>query len=151
MHDNLDELINYRIQQSFDIIKEVELQIRNKLLKTAVNRIYYGMFYILLALALKRTHKTSKHQQIIGQFNKEFVKKNKVDKQIGSILHKAFEDRTDNDYTGRDENQILDLCYDINLKYNILIDTHIISKNEIYSPRGRQTIFSNALNSGIYA
>ena len=57
----------------------------------------------------------------------------------------------DQDYTGKDENQILDLCYDIDLKYNILIDAHIISKSEMASLRGKQTIFINALKSGIYA
>jgi len=55
------------------------------------------------------------------------------------------------DYSGRDENKILDLCYDINLKYNILLDVHLLSKNEMTSPRGKQPIFINALKSGIYA
>ena len=54
-------------------------------------------------------------------------------------------------YTKSDENQILDLCYDIDLKYNILLDVHLLSKNEINSLRGKQPIFINALNSGIYA
>ncbi|TVR75226.1 MAG: HEPN domain-containing protein [Marinilabiliales bacterium] len=56
------------------------------------------MFYILLALALKHHFKTSKHQQLIGWFNKEFVKSGKVDTRLGSIIYKAFEDRTDSDY-----------------------------------------------------
>ncbi|MEI6054766.1 MAG: nucleotidyltransferase domain-containing protein [Lentisphaerota bacterium] len=57
----------------------------------------------------------------------------------------------DNDYTGRDENRILDLCYDIDLKYNILLDVHLLSKNEMSSIRGRQSVFINALKSGIFA
>ncbi|MCL4550288.1 MAG: nucleotidyltransferase domain-containing protein [Bacteroidetes bacterium] len=57
----------------------------------------------------------------------------------------------DREYNWNDENKILDLCYDINLKYNILIDAHIISQNEINSLRGRQPIFINAINSGLYA
>ncbi len=57
----------------------------------------------------------------------------------------------ENDYTGKDENAILDLCYDIDLKYNILLDVHIISKKELNSIRGRQPVYLNALKSGIYA
>jgi uncharacterized protein len=57
----------------------------------------------------------------------------------------------DNDYSGKDENQILDLCFDIDLKYNILLDVHLISRNELTSIRGRQPVFVNALKSGIYA
>lgn len=56
-----------------------------------------------------------------------------------------------NEYSGKDENEILDLCYDIDLKYNILIDVHLISEQEIATFRGKQPIFVNALKSGIYA
>jgi len=57
----------------------------------------------------------------------------------------------DKDYSGKDENQILDLCYDIDLKYNILIDAHLISSKELTSIRGRQPVFVNAIKSGIHA
>ncbi len=98
MSENLNELVKYRIQQAYETIAEVEFQIDNNYLNTAVTRIYYGMFYVLLALALKNSFKTSKHQQLIGWFNKEFVKSGKVDTRLGSIIHKAYEDRTDSDY-----------------------------------------------------
>ena len=57
----------------------------------------------------------------------------------------------DKDYTWRDENKILDICYDIDLKYNILIDAHLLSTKELNTLRGRQPLFMNALNYGIYA
>ena len=57
----------------------------------------------------------------------------------------------DKDYSGKDENKILDLCYDIDLKYNILLDVHLLSKREMNSERGKQPIFIKALNSGLYA
>ena len=98
MQNELQELINYRIQQAYDTLKEVEFQIENNFLSIAVNRIYYGMFYMLLALALKCGFKTSKHSQLLGWFNREFVKTEKIDREIGKIIHKAFEDRTDSDY-----------------------------------------------------
>jgi predicted nucleotidyltransferase len=55
------------------------------------------------------------------------------------------------DYTARDENQIFDLCYDINLKYNIIIDAHLISERELLTIKGKQPIFTKAIKSGIYA
>lgn len=57
----------------------------------------------------------------------------------------------ENDYSGKDENQILDLCYDIDLKYNIFLDVHLISIKELTSVRGRQAVFVNAIKSGIHA
>jgi uncharacterized protein len=55
------------------------------------------------------------------------------------------------DYSKQDENRILDICYDIDLKYNILIDAHLLSTKELETKRGRQPIFVNALKHGIYA
>ncbi len=55
------------------------------------------------------------------------------------------------DYSRQDEEIILDLCYDIDLKYNIIIDAHIISRRELNSLRGKQPLYINAINRGIYA
>ncbi|MCX6273359.1 MAG: nucleotidyltransferase domain-containing protein [Bacteroidetes bacterium] len=57
----------------------------------------------------------------------------------------------DKDYSGKDENILLDLCYDIDLKYNIIIDAHLLSVSELDTLRGKQPVFINALKSGIYA
>jgi len=57
----------------------------------------------------------------------------------------------DEEYSGKEENMIMDLCYDIDLKHNILIDAHLISKKELQSIRGRQPIFANAIKLGIRA
>jgi len=57
----------------------------------------------------------------------------------------------DKKYTSGDENDILDICYDIDLKYNIIIDAHLLSTQELSTLRARQPIFTNALKSGIYA
>lgn len=46
---------------------------------------------------------------------------------------------------------ISDYCYDIDLKHNIITDTHILSKEELSSLRGKQPIFQNAIQKGIYA
>lgn len=55
------------------------------------------------------------------------------------------------DYNKNDENKILDICYDIDLKYDIIIDAHLLSTKELKTKRGRQPMFVNALKNGIYA
>lgn len=57
----------------------------------------------------------------------------------------------DQDYNKNDENKILDICYDIDLKYDIIIDVHLLSTKELDAKRGKQPIFVNALKNGIYA
>ncbi|MEI6748727.1 MAG: nucleotidyltransferase domain-containing protein [Bacteroidota bacterium] len=49
------------------------------------------------------------------------------------------------------EREISDLCYEIELKYNIITDTHIISEPEFSTLRGKQPIFLNALEKGYHA
>lgn len=56
-----------------------------------------------------------------------------------------------NDYTQQDEDRILDICYDVYLIYNIIIDPHLLSIKELDAKRGKQPIFMNALKNGIYA
>ena len=63
-------LIEHRISKAIAAIEDVDFLIRNRKFLLAVNRIYYGMFYILSALALKYDFSTSKHQQLIGWFNR---------------------------------------------------------------------------------
>lgn len=49
------------------------------------------------------------------------------------------------------EREISDICYDIDLKYGILTDTHVLSISDLDSPRGKQPIFLNAISKGYYA
>lgn len=91
-------LIKYRIEQAYRAIKEVEIQIDNNLLNIAVNRIYYGMFYMLSSLALKYKFKTSKHGQLIGWFNKDFVKEKTIEQKYFKIIQNAFDNRSEGDY-----------------------------------------------------
>lgn len=92
------DLIKYRLEQARETIDVVDLLMRNDKLSTAVNRIYYGMFYSLLALALQFNFETSKHQQLIGWFNKEFIRSGLIEKEYGRILRDAYENRTSGDY-----------------------------------------------------
>lgn len=54
-------------------------------------------------------------------------------------------------YNWKLENEIIDVCYDIDLKYDIVTDIKIISKNELNESRGKQTYIQSALSTGLYA
>ena len=49
------------------------------------------------------------------------------------------------------EREISDLSYEIELKYNIVTDTHILAESELSSLRGKQPIFVNAIAKGLHA
>lgn len=91
-------LITYRLEQAKDTISEAELLIEHGKYRAAVNRIYYGMFYAVSAVGTLYQFTTSKHGQLIGWFNKEFIKTETFDRKYGKILREAFELRNQGDY-----------------------------------------------------
>jgi uncharacterized protein (UPF0332 family) len=91
-------LIDYRLTQAIDTLELADFLINNGKFSIAVNRIYYGMYYALTALALQFKYETSKHGQLIGWFNKEFIVTKKVDSVYGKIIRNAFQNRTKGDY-----------------------------------------------------
>lgn len=91
-------LIQYRLTQAEETIAEVRKLIDAELLNVAVNRIYYGMFYSITALALKHEFQSSKHSQLMGWFNQNFVKPGLIDTKYGKILRDAYKNRSDGDY-----------------------------------------------------
>lgn len=95
---NRRELIRHRLEQANETIEDVRILIENNRFRAAVNRIYYGMFYSLLALGIKSDFETSKHAQLIGWFNKSFINEGLIDPKYGKIINKAFNRRTKGDY-----------------------------------------------------
>ena len=100
MIDDKDRLvlIKYRMEQAIDTIDVVDFLINSDKLAVAVNRIYYGLYYSVTALAINNGFETSKHAQLIGWFNKEFVATKLTDPKFGKILKNAFQNRTKGDY-----------------------------------------------------
>ena len=55
-------------------------------------------------------------------------------------------------YDRKVQKSINDLCYDLDLKYNIFLDTQIISEYELNNTiRGKHPIFKHALKEGLHA
>ncbi len=55
-------------------------------------------------------------------------------------------------YDRKIQKSINDLCYDFDLKYNIFLDTQIISEFELKDGiRGKHPVFKNALKEGVHA
>jgi len=91
-------LIQYRINQSKQTKIEADFLITNKMYNASMNRIYYSMFYIILALGLKYQFETSKHQQLIGWFTKTFIKTNLLNRKYGKLLQETYDFRQRGDY-----------------------------------------------------
>lgn len=49
------------------------------------------------------------------------------------------------------KDKISEYCYEIDLKYDVFTDVHILGQEEINTLRGRQPIFQTAFQKGIHA
>ena len=91
-------LIEHYRDKSHKAIKNVHFLLENDELFLAVNQIYYGIYYMLSAIAVKNHFKTSKHLQLIGWFNKTFVKGGCIDARYSKVIRHAYENRMKGDY-----------------------------------------------------
>ncbi|MDO9109035.1 MAG: HEPN domain-containing protein [Desulfatirhabdiaceae bacterium] len=89
----------YRLQQALESLQEAQyLYSGEKSLRSVVNRIYYGMFYSVMALLIYEPYASSKHSGVLAYFNKHFVKGGLFPDAMGRSLNKAFELRQRGDY-----------------------------------------------------
>jgi uncharacterized protein (UPF0332 family) len=86
------QLSRYRLKQAEECIDEASyLFSGNKSPRSIINRLYYGMFYTVLALLIFEPYSSSKHRGILSYFNKEFIKKGIFPVEMGRSINKAFE------------------------------------------------------------
>jgi len=94
-----DSLVRYRLEQANEAIDDaVFLFENNRGLRSVVNRIYYAMFYAVLALLVTEPFQGSKHSGVIGYFNKRFIREGVFPPEAGKYLNLAFEARQESDY-----------------------------------------------------
>jgi len=92
-------LARYRLQQAQESLEEAHYLFNGgKSLRSVVNRVYYGMFYAVLALLIYEPYTSSKHSGVLSYFNKRFVKGGLFSESMGRSLNKAFELRQRGDY-----------------------------------------------------
>jgi uncharacterized protein (UPF0332 family) len=99
MTGNRMALIKYRLTQAQDSIREADVLDQFGMSRRSVmNRLYYAMFYAVLALLQEKELGTSKHSGAIALFDREYVKTGLFSKEMSKALHRAFELRQKGDY-----------------------------------------------------
>jgi uncharacterized protein (UPF0332 family) len=91
-------LIKYRLERADESLKAASLMLENNLYIPAINRIYYSMFYSIQALLALTENSFSKHGQVKGYFNREYIKKGVFPKDLGKLFNTVFEYRQKFDY-----------------------------------------------------
>jgi len=98
MKKEMRELVNYRLHRATETLDDARLLLNNEKLFSAVNRIYYALFYAVSALLLTKGLSSAKHSGILSLFNKEFISNGKIDKKWGRYYYEMFDFRQKADY-----------------------------------------------------
>jgi uncharacterized protein (UPF0332 family) len=92
-------LARYRLDQAKESIDEAEyLYSGNKSPRSVMNRVYYAMYYAVLALIIFEKFISAKHTGVLSFFNKHFIKEGVFPIEMGRWINKAFELRQTGDY-----------------------------------------------------
>ena len=98
MNEDKNALIAYRMEQADESLEAARILLDNAKYRPSVSRSYYAMFYGVLALLSSGDYSVSKHSGAISLFDREFVKKQLLDKKFSRWLHEAFDLRQRADY-----------------------------------------------------
>lgn len=92
------ELIDYRRKRAKETLNDARVLFERASLFSTVNRIYYAVFYEVLALLLTKGLASPKHSGVKSFFNREFVKTGIVKGEFGDFFNSIFEFRQKSDY-----------------------------------------------------
>ena len=96
--EDYQSLINYRLEQALEALKDAELLLDEGRYRAAANRMYYACFYAVVAALLTKRLQYSKHAAVIAFFDKEFILTGLLPKEYSRTLHQAFNERQQDDY-----------------------------------------------------
>ncbi len=66
-------IMTYRLERADESLQAAQLLVDQHLLIPAMNRVYYAMFYAVQALLGGDNVSFSKHGQVKGYFNREYI------------------------------------------------------------------------------
>lgn len=96
--DSRNALINYRIQRAYETLQEADYNAVGKYYNTAVNRLYYSVFYAANALLLSKEIVCGTHKGIKNILSLHFIKTGLLDVCHGKSFNQLFINRQSGDY-----------------------------------------------------
>ena len=97
--EDIRQLVQARIGQAVESLEDAQTLLQSgRSGRSIVNRSYYSMFYGVLALLQTINRIPRKHQGAISLFDREFVHKGFLSRELSADLHRVFEARQQDDY-----------------------------------------------------
>lgn len=95
---DIKALIEYRLEEAREALMDAELLLSARRYRSAANRLYYAAFYAAVAALLTKRREYSRHSAVIAFFDREFIRSGQLPKEYSRTLHRAFNERQQDDY-----------------------------------------------------
>lgn len=93
-----NEYVRYRIETAYKTLDAAKVLSDSGFWNSAVNRLYYSLFYAVNALLVLHDIQVKSHSSTKSKFSQLFVKTGKFDKKYGQLLSELFDWRQKGDY-----------------------------------------------------
>lgn len=97
-NEEKNEYVKYRIESANKTFLAAKVLAENGFWNSAVNRLYYALFYAVNALLVLNDIQTKSHSATKSNFSLLFVKPGKFDKKYGRLFSELFDWRQRGDY-----------------------------------------------------
>ena len=99
MYDKeLIDLAFYRLEKAKTDLNDAKKTLELEMFDTAANRSYYAIFHSARAILALDGQDYKKHSGVISNFQKNYIKTGKLNKEMSNIIKSAFDMRIDSDY-----------------------------------------------------
>ena len=92
------QYVKYRIDSAYKTVEAAKLLAEKGFWNSAINRLYYAIFYAVNALLVLNDIPTKSHSATKSKFSQHFIKTGKVDKKYGKLLAQLYDWRQKGDY-----------------------------------------------------
>lgn len=130
-------IVGYRLERAEESLQAANILVKSHLLIPAMNRVYYAMFYAVQALLAYDDVSFSKHGQVKGYFNREYIKTGIFPVAFGKRYNTVFEYRQKFDYVDLitpDEDAVRDYLHEATAFIQQLHD-YILQQKELSEPQ----------------
>jgi hypothetical protein len=98
MVGSIKDLSEYRLKQAEEMLDAARSNFKIEQYKTALNRAYYAVFHAMRAVNILDGFDSSKHSGVIAYFNYNYLKTEKLDKNLSKIIKSTYYLREKSDY-----------------------------------------------------
>ncbi len=97
-NEERQDIIAYRVSKSKETFQEAIDNAELGHWSLAANRLYYSVFYLTIALLLRKNILAKSHSGVFGMFSKEYIAKGMLNDDEGKLYRQLFTMRQSGDY-----------------------------------------------------